>query len=68
MPYAWDLPAASGKQLRIVVGGKERLINILEIGSQIPFRFPVRPFLSISTSTDQETYSAACINQPSLID
>ena len=44
MPYAWDLPAAPNKQLKIVVGGRERIVNVLEIGSQIPFRFPVRSF------------------------
>ncbi|ORY90221.1 hypothetical protein BCR35DRAFT_261800 [Leucosporidium creatinivorum] len=40
LPYAWDIPADNNKQLQIVVGGKERIINVLEIGAQIPFRFP----------------------------
>lgn len=47
MQYAWDLPASTNKQLRIVVGGRERLVNVLEIGSQVPFRFPVRTLFFI---------------------
>lgn len=39
LPYAWDYPSAANKQLRIAVGGRERTINVLEIGSQLPFRF-----------------------------
>lgn len=35
-PYAWDSPADNSKQLQIVVGGRERIINVLEIGAQIP--------------------------------
>lgn len=42
MQYAWDQPALSNKQLKITVNGVDRLVNVLEIGSQIPFRFPVR--------------------------
>ena len=41
MQYAWDLPALANKQLKITVNGVERIVNVLEIGSQIPFRFPV---------------------------
>ena len=44
MQYAWDLPAQSNKQLKITVSGVDRIVNVLEIGSQMPFRFPVRPF------------------------
>ncbi|KAK4050444.1 Vacuolar protein sorting-associated protein 13 [Microbotryomycetes sp. JL201] len=40
LPYAWDLPAENNKQLCIELGGKERVINVLEIGAQVPFRFP----------------------------
>ncbi|BGP36549.1 Vacuolar protein sorting-associated protein 13 [Rhodotorula kratochvilovae] len=38
-PYAWDFPADEQRQLRIAVGGRERLINLLEIGALVPFRF-----------------------------
>lgn len=40
MPYAWDQPAARDKMIKVSAGGKERLLNIFEIGSQLPFRFP----------------------------
>ncbi|KAK4052926.1 Vacuolar protein sorting-associated protein 13 [Microbotryomycetes sp. JL221] len=40
LSYAWDLPAENNKQLLIELGGKERVINVLEIGAQVPFRFP----------------------------
>lgn len=44
LPYAWDYPAQSDKLLRLVAagGGKERLINVMEIGSLVPYKFPVR--------------------------
>jgi len=38
-PYAWDFPADDLRQLRIAVGGRERLVNPLEIGALVPFRF-----------------------------
>ncbi|GJN91455.1 hypothetical protein Rhopal_004478-T1 [Rhodotorula paludigena] len=38
-PYAWDFPADDQRQLRISVGGRERLVNPLEIGALVPFRF-----------------------------
>ncbi len=39
IPYAWDLPAETNKQLTISINGKERVVNVLEIGAQVPFRF-----------------------------
>lgn len=47
MPYAWDFPAATTKHIKIDAGGRQRLVNVMEIGSQVPFRFKVR-FLSPS--------------------
>lgn len=38
MSYAWDLPASTNKQLKITIGKRDRLVNVLEIGSQVPFR------------------------------
>lgn len=38
-PYAWDFPADDLRQLRIAVGGRERVVNPLEIGALVPFRF-----------------------------
>ena len=40
MKYAWDYPALSDKLIKLMVGGKERNVNILEIGSLLPFKFP----------------------------
>ncbi|GAA6006460.1 hypothetical protein JCM10207_004941 [Rhodosporidiobolus poonsookiae] len=39
LPYAWDLPADDNRQFRIFAGGKERIVNPLEIGALVPFRF-----------------------------
>ena len=41
LPYAFDLPAQNNKQIRLVTGSKERIINIMEIGSMVPFKFAV---------------------------
>ncbi|PWZ02331.1 hypothetical protein BCV70DRAFT_172197 [Testicularia cyperi] len=40
MKYAWDYPAATDKMIKLVVNGRERNVNILEIGSLLPFKFP----------------------------
>ncbi|KAN0063379.1 Vacuolar protein sorting-associated protein 13 [Thecaphora frezii] len=40
MKYAWDYPAATDKLIRLVINGRERNVNILEIGSLLPFKFP----------------------------
>ena len=37
--YAWDSPAATGKRLRLVADDQERIIDIMEIGVQPPFKF-----------------------------
>ncbi|GAA5898641.1 hypothetical protein JCM6882_000886 [Rhodosporidiobolus microsporus] len=40
LPYAWDLPADDNRQFRVFAGGRERIVNPLEIGALVPFRFP----------------------------
>lgn len=40
--YAWDFPAEDGRQLMIAAGGRERLVNPLEIGALVPFKFSDR--------------------------
>lgn len=40
MKYAWDYPARSDKLIKLVANGRERSVNILEIGSLLPFKFP----------------------------
>ena len=39
MKYAWDYPADADKYIRLQINGSERVINILEIGSLLPFKF-----------------------------
>lgn len=39
MKYAWDYPAATDKMIKLVINGRERNVNILEIGSLLPFKF-----------------------------
>jgi len=43
LPYAWDAPAEN-RSLRILVGTGDRIVNPLEIGALVPFRFSVRSF------------------------
>lgn len=46
VPYAWDEPIRDGKEIRLrAPDGSKRDISIMEIGSQIPFRFRVRRLL-----------------------
>lgn len=40
MKYAWDYPAMPDKTIKLVANGKDRNVNILEIGSLLPFKFP----------------------------
>ncbi|GAA5827080.1 hypothetical protein JCM11251_002234 [Rhodosporidiobolus azoricus] len=40
LPYAWDAPADDTRQFRVFAGGRERVVNPLEIGALVPFRFP----------------------------
>ncbi len=45
MPYAWDYPAARDKKLALSSGAARRVIDIMEIGDLVPFKFNVRPSL-----------------------
>lgn len=42
MPYAWDYPAARDKKLVLSIGAARRVVDIMEIGNLIPFKFNVR--------------------------
>ncbi|KDR84988.1 hypothetical protein GALMADRAFT_233521 [Galerina marginata CBS 339.88] len=39
MPYAWDYPAARDKKILLATGTARRVVDIMEIGDLIPFRF-----------------------------
>lgn len=39
--YSWDMPALKEKKLILNSYGRERSINLQEIGSQLPFRHQV---------------------------
>ncbi|KAG6851060.1 hypothetical protein H0H93_002952 [Arthromyces matolae] len=39
MPYAWDYPAAKEKKIALMINGAMRVIDIMEIGDLIPFKF-----------------------------
>ncbi|OZJ06276.1 hypothetical protein BZG36_00800 [Bifiguratus adelaidae] len=39
--YSWDYPAMNNKALMLHVNGRERLVNIQEIGNQVPFKYPI---------------------------
>lgn len=40
--YTWDSPAADGKRIRLQAGDHERIVDIMEIGIQPPFKFAQR--------------------------
>lgn len=39
--YAWDLPAAIDKRVKISIGGRTREVDIMEMGNLLPFKFSV---------------------------
>lgn len=42
MDYAWDLPAIRDKKLSLTINGITRLVDPMEIGNLVPFKFNVR--------------------------
>ncbi|KAF8509808.1 vacuolar protein sorting-associated protein 13 [Gautieria morchelliformis] len=38
--YAWDYPSSREKRLLFNINGKDRKVDIMEIGSLLPFKFP----------------------------
>lgn len=41
MVYAWDYPAAREKKLVLTINGSRRVIDVMEIGDLVPFKFNV---------------------------
>ncbi|KAI8995070.1 hypothetical protein BC832DRAFT_588068 [Gaertneriomyces semiglobifer] len=41
--YAWDLPSHARKTLMLSANGREREIDVLEIGQRVPMRYPAGP-------------------------
>lgn len=41
MDYAWDYPAAMDKKLLLSIKGSSRVVDIMEIGNLVPFKFTV---------------------------
>nr|CAG8504476.1 8535_t:CDS:10 [Entrophospora candida]CAG8514013.1 6898_t:CDS:10 [Entrophospora candida] len=41
MAYSWDYPALKNKKLVLNINDNERVVNIQEIGSLVPFKYPV---------------------------
>ncbi|ORX52050.1 hypothetical protein DM01DRAFT_1408497 [Hesseltinella vesiculosa] len=50
MDYSWDLPASKAKRLILQVGKKQRAIDFLAIGTQMPFRYRKHQSLSIDVA------------------
>lgn len=51
LPYAWDFPAANDKKILLLINGFRRVIDVMEIGDLVPFKFNVRLaglFLAVS--------------------
>lgn len=62
LPYAWDFPA-DNRSLRILVGTGDRIVNPLEIGALVPFRFSVRSLCRQISSFHSLTDAVTCILQ-----
>jgi vacuolar protein sorting-associated protein 13A/C len=41
MEYAWDFPAVREKKLILGMNGSDRIVDIMEIGNLVPFKFNV---------------------------
>lgn len=41
MPYAWDNPADKTKALIVSINGREREVNLAELGPSLPFKYPL---------------------------
>ncbi|KAI9097290.1 hypothetical protein DFS34DRAFT_116945 [Phlyctochytrium arcticum] len=39
-PYSWDFPSAEHKALILNAGGRERELDVLEMGQLVPFKYP----------------------------
>ncbi|KAI9273340.1 hypothetical protein EDC94DRAFT_192131 [Helicostylum pulchrum] len=52
VPYSWDLPAYRDKKIILSINGRERSINLQEIGSMLPFRHTTRDARPSITSID----------------
>lgn len=42
VPYAWDYPAAKDKKIVLKINNARRVVDIMEIGVLVPFKFNVR--------------------------
>jgi vacuolar protein sorting-associated protein 13A/C len=45
MPYAWDQPAAREKKIMLSIIDTPRIVDIMEIGVLVPFKFHVLSYL-----------------------
>lgn len=41
MPYAWDFPATRDKKILLTINNSRRVVDIMEIGDLVPFKFNV---------------------------
>ncbi|KAJ6604648.1 vacuolar protein sorting-associated protein 13 [Mycena vulgaris] len=39
LPYAWDFPAANDKKILLSINGFRRVVDVMEIGDLVPFKF-----------------------------
>jgi hypothetical protein len=45
MSYAWDQPAAREKKIMLSINDASRIVDIMEIGVLVPFKFYVPSYL-----------------------
>jgi len=48
--YAWDFPAARDKKLLLTISNTRRIVDILEIGDLVPFKFSVCRYIDLRIS------------------
>ncbi|KAI8990033.1 hypothetical protein BDB01DRAFT_718047 [Pilobolus umbonatus] len=58
IPYSWDMPAIKEKNVILNINGRERPINLQEIGSLLPFRHATREGLTAITSIDVKIHGS----------
>ena len=74
MDYAWDYPAAREKKLVLAVNNTRRIVDVMEIGDLIPFKFAVCPIrahfvyvdadCTFRTSKGLERSRWTCVRRP----
>jgi hypothetical protein len=61
MDYAWDSPAARDKKLLLNINESSRVVDIMEIGNLVPFKF-MASLISASSFKDIDFFFLSIIS------